>query len=105
MSLLKWTLALALCLPVAFQAEAGSKAHKSHKASKHPVKTLQVAKLAGVPTRGMSMKQVSKRYGKPASVRVSKGPVKKRWPRITEWNYGKYSVYFEKQTVLHTVMH
>lgn len=105
MSLLKWTLALALCLPVAFQAEAGSKAHKAAKAHKHPAKTLQVAKASGVPTHGMNMKQVSKRYGKPSAIRVSKGPVKKRWPKITEWNYGKYSVYFEKNIVLHTVMH
>ena len=57
------------------------------------------------PKRGMSMKQVRKHYGEPKSVRKSKGKVKKLWPRITVWNYGQYSVYFERHIVLHTVVH
>lgn len=57
------------------------------------------------PKPGMSMKQVRKRYGEPKSVRKSKGRVKKLWPRITVWNYGTHSVYFERHLVLHTVVH
>ncbi|HPE59267.1 MAG: hypothetical protein KDI15_05835 [Thiothrix sp.] len=57
------------------------------------------------PVRGMSMKQVRSRYGQPASTRISKGHARKRWPRITVWNYGTFSVYFEKSRVLHTVAH
>lgn len=57
------------------------------------------------PKPGMSMKQVRKRYGEPKSIRKSKGKVKKLWPRITVWNYGTHSVYFERHLVLHTVVH
>jgi len=60
---------------------------------------------AGYPTRGMDMHSVKAEYGKPDSVRQSANPVKKKWPRITVWNYGKFSVYFERSTVLHTVVH
>lgn len=61
--------------------------------------------FADYPTRGMSMKTVKAHYGAPYSVHKSAGPVKKRWPRITVWNYGGFSVYFERNTVLHTVVH
>ncbi|HRJ53631.1 MAG TPA: hypothetical protein PLE99_12760 [Candidatus Thiothrix moscowensis] len=60
---------------------------------------------ADYPTRGMKMSTVKTQYGAPQSVRVSTGKVKKQWPRITVWNYGKFSVYFERKTVLHTVVH
>jgi hypothetical protein len=53
----------------------------------------------------MSMNNVKAHYGQPYSVSQSATPVKKRWPRITVWNYGTFSVYFERKTVLHTVVH
>lgn len=61
--------------------------------------------FADYPTRGTKMTSVKAQYGQPQSVRVSKGKVKKQWPRITVWNYGTFSVYFERNTVLHTVVH
>lgn len=60
--------------------------------------------LADYPSRGMSMKTVKAQYGEPQSVRQSAGPVKKQWPRITVWHYHGFSVYFERRTVLHTVV-
>ncbi len=60
---------------------------------------------ADYPTRGMKMSAVKAHYGQPSSIRVSSGKVKKQWPRITVWNYGNFSVYFERNTVLHTVVH
>lgn len=60
---------------------------------------------ADYPTRGMNMHSVKAKYGPPYSTRQSAGPVKKQWPRITVWNYGSFSVYFERNTVLHTVLH
>lgn len=60
--------------------------------------------LADYPNRGMSMNSVRAQYGEPQSVRQSAPPVKKRWPKITVWNYGTFSVYFERSTVLHTVV-
>jgi hypothetical protein len=60
---------------------------------------------AKTPKRGMTMKQVRAKYGKPKKVYKSKGRVKKDWPRITRWEYGRFSVYFERRIVLHTVVH
>ena len=61
--------------------------------------------FADYPSRGMSMNNVKAHYGQPYSVSQSATPVKKRWPRITVWNYGGFSVYFEHGKVLHTVVH
>lgn len=63
------------------------------------------AELVDYPARGMSMDSVKAQYGEPQSVGQSAGPIKKRWPRITVWHYGTFSVYFERRSVLHTVVH
>ncbi|OQX13597.1 MAG: hypothetical protein BWK73_11610 [Thiothrix lacustris] len=63
------------------------------------------AALADYPNRGMSMNGVKAQYGEPQSISQSAGPIKKRWPLITVWHYGAFSVYFERHTVLHTVVH
>ena len=55
------------------------------------------------PKPGLSQQQVKKRFGKPHSVHQSAGPVKAQWPRITVWHYSGFSVYFERNRVLHTV--
>ena len=82
MHLRKWFTTLLLCVPF-----------------------LATTVFADYPTRGMSMANVKAQYGAPQSVRLSNGKVKKKWPRITVWNYGNFSVYFERSTVLHTVVH
>ncbi len=51
------------------------------------------------PTRGMSMKAVKDFYGEPASTTTAVGE-----PPITRWNYAKFSVYFEHNTVIHSVI-
>ena len=51
-----------------------------------------------LPSRGSSMDRVLSEFGEPAE---RKGPVGE--PPITEWDYGDFRVYFEYQTVLHTV--
>lgn len=50
------------------------------------------------PKRGLSQHQVEQQFGAPVAV---KGPVGQ--PPITRWDYPGFSVYFEYQTVLHTV--
>jgi hypothetical protein len=52
------------------------------------------------PTRGMSMEQVRQRYGLPATEYPQIGD-----PPITRWDYGQYSVFFEYQYVLTSVVH
>lgn len=64
-----------------------------------------ILESAKTPKRGMTMKQVRAEYGKPIKIHRSKGKVKKNWPRITRWEYARFSVYFERKVVLHTVVH
>lgn len=52
------------------------------------------------PDSGMSKERVEQRFGAPAMV---KGPVGD--PPITIWKYKTYSVYFEYNKVIHTVLH
>jgi hypothetical protein len=52
------------------------------------------------PSRGMTQAQVLDLYGEPA---IRNAPVGQ--PPISIWNYGDFSVFFEKNIVLHTVNH
>ncbi len=52
------------------------------------------------PRNGQSMAQVEARFGKPAQVIQAVGD-----PPITRWQYGGYTVYFEYDRVLHSVVH
>ncbi|MGD8908984.1 MAG: hypothetical protein PVI92_06505 [Chromatiales bacterium] len=52
------------------------------------------------PMRGMSMEQVKQRYGQPVTEYQQIGD-----PPITRWDYGQYSVFFEYQYVLTSVVH
>ncbi len=51
-----------------------------------------------MPSRGISMDAVLGEFGEPAE---RYGPVGE--PPITEWVYASFRVYFEDQTVLHTI--
>lgn len=51
-----------------------------------------------LPRRGINMDQVLSEFGEPELRNDAVGE-----PPITEWDYGDFKVYFEYQTVLHTV--
>ena len=51
------------------------------------------------PTRGMTMDQVSSKFGAPAS---KVAPVGK--PPISRWEYPGFVVYFEHEHVIHSVV-
>lgn len=53
-----------------------------------------------VPGRGMTMEQVEARFGDPKEKVPAVGD-----PPITRWNYGWYTVYFERNIVLDSVIH
>ncbi len=53
-----------------------------------------------LPVNGMSMIEVRARYGDPVDQHAAIGD-----PPITQWDYDKWSVYFEYRTVLFTVLH
>lgn len=51
-----------------------------------------------MPSRGSSMDQVLAEFGEPARRIEAIGE-----PPITTWDYGEFRVYFEYQTVLHSL--
>ncbi|MCK5902922.1 MAG: hypothetical protein KAG28_07210 [Cocleimonas sp.] len=65
----------------------------------------RIAKQANMPKRGISMQSVRKHYGKARRIYRSKGKAHRKAPRITRWEYAKFTVYFERKHVLHTVVH
>jgi hypothetical protein len=60
----------------------------------------QMPQTAGyeIPLRGMSKEDVSEKFGQPISTSKTVGE-----PPISIWHYNQFSVYFETNTVLHSV--
>ncbi len=52
------------------------------------------------PQRGMSREQVTQYFGEPRTKDEAKGK-----PPIEKWTYPQFSVYFEQNNVLHSVLH
>jgi len=52
------------------------------------------------PVSGMSREAVEEKFGAPENI---KGPIGE--PPISIWKYKSYSVYFEYDRVIHTVLH
>jgi len=57
-----------------------------------------------LPERGLTMTQVESRYGEP-SQRHAPVPPKGNWPKppIIRWDYVDFSVFFERDKVIHSV--
>ncbi|MGA9334673.1 MAG: hypothetical protein WBV39_10390 [Rudaea sp.] len=55
------------------------------------------------PRRGMSMKQVERRFGAPSSKLAPAGGDAPRHPVIHRWVYPDYTVYFERNIVIDSV--
>ncbi len=53
-----------------------------------------------VPAKGMSTGQVTRKFGEPLEVIIPVGE-----PPISRWLYEDYTVYFEGDFVIHTVIH
>jgi hypothetical protein len=51
------------------------------------------------PSSGMTKDQVQKRFGEPNSSKEAVGK-----PPISSWNYEKFTVYFEYDRVIHSVL-
>lgn len=51
------------------------------------------------PRRGLRMEQVEERYGEPLSRSAAVGE-----PPIIRWDYPEFTVYFESDSVIHTVL-
>ena len=56
--------------------------------------------LIETPQKGLSMNQVKQKFGEPLSKKDAVGQ-----PPIVIWKYGKFSVYFESNWVINSVVH
>ena len=61
---------------------------------------IQSAPAVNTPHNGITMVQVRQQYGNPVSEHPAVGD-----PPITRWDYNGYSVFFENDLVLHSVVH
>ena len=61
---------------------------------------IQSAPAIDVPRNGITMAKVRQQYGQPASEHPAVGE-----PPITRWDYAGYSVFFEHDLVIHSVIH
>ena len=57
-----------------------------------------------LPGRGLSMAQVEQRYGAPVEKLPTAGGDAPRHPPINRWRYNGYTVYFERNRVIHSVV-
>jgi hypothetical protein len=60
--------------------------------------TASPASRAGIPTRGLTMSEVERKYGAPSDRIAAVGQ-----PPITRWVYPSFVVYFEHNIVIHAV--
>lgn len=74
------------------------KKHHHHAAHSH------ASEGSNLPTRGMSMGQVEHRFGAPAEKLPAAGGDTHRHPTINRWRYSGYTVYFERNHVIHSVV-
>ena len=56
-----------------------------------------------LPSRGMSMAEVERRFGAPTERLGDAGGQKRQWPTIHRWAYPNFIVYFERNRVIDAV--
>jgi hypothetical protein len=70
------------------------------------MESIESSPAGDTPRTGMNMGSVRAKYGNPAqehpAVSTSGDPLH---PPITRWDYNGYSVFFEHEVVLHSVVH
>jgi len=59
---------------------------------------------AAVPARGMTMGQVEQRFGAPPNKLQPAGGDAPQHPVINRWVYDRFTVYFERDRVINTVL-
>ncbi|MGH8173471.1 MAG: hypothetical protein ACREPX_09995 [Rhodanobacteraceae bacterium] len=65
---------------------------------------MRSARTSGsMPVRGLSMAQVEQRYGAPVEKLPTAGGDAPKHPPINRWRYNGYTVYFERNRVIHSV--
>jgi len=64
------------------------------------IEEVRQAEAMDVPANGVSKADVRARFGEPVKTHAAVGD-----PPITQWQYDRWSVYFEYDTVLFSVLH
>jgi len=64
------------------------------------IEEVRQAERMELPPNGMKMDEVRAKYGEPKTEHAAVGN-----PPITRWDYDRWSVYFEYNLVLYTVLH
>lgn len=68
------------------------------------MKQVHKEKHMSMPTRGMTMAQVTRHFGAPLRKLPTRGGDTPRHPPIHRWVYADYTVYFERSHVIHSVV-
>lgn len=89
----------ALCV-AAIAAAGAPVAH----AEKLLMQRVQEEKGLSLPVRGMTMAKVEQQYGAPASKLSPAGGDSPHHPVINRWVYDRFTVYFEKDRVIDSVV-
>ncbi|SEI92159.1 hypothetical protein [Frateuria terrea] len=97
--MVKFTGGLAMLAAIAFGAPMA--AHAGDSLLIHRVQQEQGMNL---PTRGMTMAQVEKRFGAPQRKLQPRGGDTRKHPVINRWDYSTFIVYFEHDHVIHSVL-
>ena len=94
-----------ISLPIALLlAAAGIAAPIASRAENLLMNRVQQEKDMDLPTRGMSMEQVEKKYGAPKRKLAPRGGDSAKHPTINRWDYANFIVYFERSHVIHAVL-
>ena len=67
-------------------------------------KNAAMGNRSDLPRRGLSMAEVEQRYGAPVEKLPTAGGDAPRHPPINRWRYNGYTVYFERNRVIHSVV-
>lgn len=93
-----------ISLSIALLATAGMSAPVAAKADSLLINRVQQEKDMDLPSRGMSMADVEKKYGAPQRKLSPRGGDSAQHPVINRWDYAHFIVYFEKSHVIHAVL-
>ncbi len=90
-------------LPVAIIAAALFAAAPQAQADKLLIERVNQEAGMALPSRGMRMAEVERRFGAPTQRLDPRGGQKRQWPSIHRWTYPNFVVYFEKDRVIDAV--
>jgi hypothetical protein len=68
------------------------------------IERAQASEAANLPARGQSMAEVEAKFGAPQQKLEPRGGQRAAWPVIHRWVYSDFTVYFERERVVDTVL-